>query len=605
MISQQPSNFDHDIHKVDYLSEYRSSAIDWQSLLNDSGRSEESLDGPWRFSIDPYDTLLRARWFAEIGEDGHGNPRPLDYDWENWLEVDVPSCWNMSSPEYLNYEGAGIYTRTFCYRRRGTSSGSGASDAGGGRERVFLKVGAANYETVVFLNRRFLGTHRGGSTPFFVEVTDTLADDNRVILVVNNQRKSSRIPMDNTDWFNYGGLYRSVSLIRVPETFIKRWSTALVPGSGFKQVRVSVEIDGPSGAGSATLRVPALGVEHLIPLRDGRGTAEFEAQPELWGPGKPVLYDVEVALASGDIVRDRVGFREIIRKDEQILLNGKSIYLKGISCHEDSPANGKAVTRDEILNMFELAQELGCNFVRLAHYPHSETAARLADERGLLLWEEIPVYWAVEFGNTETFKDAENQLSELILRDINRASVILWSVGNENPDTDERLSFMRRLAERAKTLDGTRLVTAACLWNRAENRIADRLTEHLDVIGLNEYYGWYEGNFEDLAAFFRNSSPGKPVIVSEFGAGALAGNFGTVDDLFSENRQREVYRRQIEVIAKARYVAGLTPWILFDFRSPRRLNRFQRGFNRKGLVDADRKRRKLAFFTLQDYYRSR
>ncbi len=164
---------------------------------------------------------------------------------------------------------------------------------------------------------------------------------------------------------------------------------------------------------------------------------------------------------------------------------------------------------------------------------------------------------------------------------------------------------MRRLAERAKTLDRTRLVTAACLWNRAENRIADRLTEHLDVIGLNEYYGWYEGNFEDLAAFFRNSSPGKPVIVSEFGAGALAGNFGTVDDLFSENRQREVYQRQIEVIAQARYVAGLTPWILFDFRSPRRLNRFQRGFNRKGLVDADRRRRKLAFFTLQEYYRLR
>ncbi len=302
MISQQPSNFDHDIHKVDYSSEYRSPAIDRHSLLNDSGRPEESLDGLWRFSIDPYDTLLRARWFAEIGEDGHGNPRPPDYDWEHWQQVAVPSCWNMTSPEYLNYEGAGIYTRTFRYRARGTSSGSGASDAGAARERVFLKVGAANYETTVFLNRRCLGTHRGGSTPFYVEVTGALAEENRIILVVNNQRKSSQIPMDNTDWFNYGGLYRSVSLVRVPENFIKRWSIALVPGSSFRKIRAAVDTDGPSGAGSATIRIPELGVEHSVPLRDGHGATEFEAQPALWSPETPVLYDVEVALASGDTV---------------------------------------------------------------------------------------------------------------------------------------------------------------------------------------------------------------------------------------------------------------------------------------------------------------
>ena len=229
----------------------------------------------------------------------------------------------------------------------------------------------------------------------------------------------------------------------------------------------------------------------------------------------------------------------------------------------------------------------------------------MADERGVLLWEEVPVYWAIDFANERTYADAENQLSELILRDRNRASVILWSVGNENPDSDERLKFMSRLAERARSLDPTRLVTAACLWNRAEGRIADRLAEHLDVIGINEYYGWYEGNFEDLAAFFRNSKPGKPVVVSEFGAGALAGHYGTVDDLFSENRQAETYERQIEVIGSAPFVAGMTPWVLFDFRSPRRLNDYQRGFNRKGLVAADRATRKMAFFTLQAYYRSR
>jgi beta-glucuronidase len=592
MATQRASNFNHDIHAVDYEAEYRSRTVDHRELLNDSGRPSESLDGLWHFSVDPYDTLLRAHWFAEVRDDGHGNRRPPDYDWGFWPEVPVPSCWNMTSPEYRLYEGCGIYARTFRYRPLEKS------------ERVLLKVGAANYETTVFLNRKFLGRHRGGSTPFFLELTGQLEDDNRIILCINNRRGADQVPTDNTDWFNYGGLYRSVSLIRLPKSFIRRWSIALVPGSGFRKLRVTADTDG-SEAGSAVVRIPELGVEHRIPLRSGHGELEFEAEPALWSPQNPRLYDVELQLESGDSVSDRVGFREIRRSGEQILLNGTAIYLKGISCHEDSLENGKAVTRPEIENMFDLAKELGCNFVRLAHYPHTEAAARLADERGVLLWEEIPVYWAIQFGSDDTYADAENQLSELILRDVNRASVVMWSVGNENPDSDERLSFMRRLAERTRDLDATRLVTAACLWNRSENRIADRLADHLDVIGLNEYYGWYEGNFDDLAAFFRNSNPGKPVIVSEFGAGARAGSFGTVDDLFSENRQREVYERQIAVLREARYVAGLTPWILFDFRSPRRLNSFQNGFNRKGLVDADRKRHKLAFYTLQSFYRSR
>jgi len=596
MQSNQPANFDRDIHAEDYAGEYRSVRIDHESLLCDSGRDYESLDGQWRFAIDPYNTLLRARWFAEVHDDGHGNPRPADYDWEHWKEMRVPSCWNTAAPEYRHYEGGVIYTRTFRYKPRDTTVGS--------PERVFLKIGAANYETVLFLNRTCLGTHRGGSTPFFVEITDSLSQDNRLILFVNNRRESDQVPMDNTDWFNYGGLYRSVSLVRLPATFIKRWSISLVRGSGFGKLHFALETDGPQEVGKARLRIPGLNLERELAFTGGFGELEINARPDLWSPETPTLYEVEVALEGGDRVSDKVGFREIRSSGERILLNGKPIYLRGISCHEDSTRNGKAVTSAEIEQMFDLAKELGCNFVRLAHYPHSELAARLADERGVLLWEEIPVYWAIEFDNPGTYADAENQLSELVLRDLNRASVVLWSVGNENPDTDARLDFMSRLARRARELDPTRLVTAACLWNRIENRIADRLAEHLDVIGLNEYYGWYEGNFDDLAAFFRNSNPGKPVIVSEFGAGALAGTHGTVDDLFSEEHQRQVYEKQIAVIRESRYVAGLTPWILIDFRSPRRLNDYQRGYNRKGLVDADRTRRKLAFRTLRDFYSS-
>ena len=165
--------------------------------------------------------------------------------------------------------------------------------------------------------------------------------------------------------------------------------------------------------------------------------------------------------------------------------------------------------------LYSKAKELGCNFMRLAHYPHNEEMAKLADELGLLLWEEIPVYWAIRFEREKTYEDAQNQLRELINRDWNRASVIIWSVGNENADTDERLKFMSALAECAHREDETRMVSAACLVNAAKNKIEDRLMEYLDIIGINEYCGWYTPDFAMLPALMENSQPDKPVIVTE------------------------------------------------------------------------------------------
>ncbi len=593
MNEMQPSNFDHDIHSPRYADEYRARTVGYETAMTDALRPRESLDGVWKFGVDQYDSFLRARWFREETTDSRGYLRPLDYDFEGSRSIHVPSCWNMVDAALFYYEGSAFYTRTFRYEPRS------------GGERVFLRFGAANYESFVFLNRKHVATHRGGSTPFSVEISGLLEAESRLSVVVNNRRESDRVPMDNTDWFNYGGLYRSVELFRVPPTFIRRFEIALVPHSGFKRIRVSVEVDGPRSSGDVILRIPGLGVVTTVPIESSRGCGEFAASPELWSPDSPKLYDVELSYGDTDRVRDRIGFREIAADGLEVRLNGQRIYLKGISCHEDSLSNGKAVTREEIETMFGVAAELGCNFVRLAHYPHHDLVARIADEKGFLLWEEIPVYWAIDFANDTTYRDAENQLGELIRRDANRASVIMWSVGNENPDTDARLSFMSRLASRARELDPTRLVTAACLWDRTSNTIADRLGEHLDVIGINEYFGWYEGDFKLLADLFHGSTPARPVIVSEFGADALAGHFGTTEDRFSENMQRHVYEQQIEVIRDAPYVVGMTPWILFDFRSPRRLNTFQQGFNRKGLVTADRNRRKMAFFTLQEYYRTR
>ncbi len=243
---------------------------------------------------------------------------------------------------------------------------------------------------------------------------------------------------------------------------------------------------------------------------------------------------------------------------------------------------GRTTSKADIRRRFEHIRSLGCNAARLAHYPHHEDTARIADEMGILLWQEIPVYWAIDFANPETLRDASNQLDEMIVRDFNRASVILWGVGNENADTDARLFFMRSLAEQAREQDPTRLIGAACLINRKDFRIEDRLAEHLDVIGLNEYFGWYEEGYEGLLKLLANSNPDRPVVISETGAEAAPGFRDNSHLLFSEDRQAAMLSEQVRIGDACPYIAGIFPWLLYDFRSQRRQTRYQQGWNRKG-----------------------
>lgn len=265
---------------------------------------------------------------------------------------------------------------------------------------------------------------------------------------------------------------------------------------------------------------------------------------------------------------------------------------------------GKVSTPEDVRQRFRDAQEMGCNFLRLSHYPHHEHVAQIADEVGILLWAEIPVYWAIDFESAITLNDAKNQLCELIKRDQNRASIIFWGVGNENHDTDARLAFMQELATTAKQLDPSRLVSAACLINREQFRIEDRLTDSLDVIGVNEYFGWYEPGFEGLERLLKNSNPDKPVLISETGADAMAGHHGAKTELFTEECQAEILKTQVEMSFAASYVCGIAPWLLYDFRSERRQTVFNQGFNRKGVIAEDKKTRKLGFYALAKSYQS-
>ncbi|MEO1678723.1 MAG: glycoside hydrolase family 2 TIM barrel-domain containing protein [Pseudomonadota bacterium] len=570
------------LHDEDYDRPYNLQNLNAATLIFTGGRDGQSLDGEWNFCVDLLDTGLRQKWFAMTPVAPSERTEPWDYDPFVGETVPVPSCWQMLKERWYLFEGSAWYTRMF---NSGLAPG----------RRLFLRVGAAQYDCKVFLNGAFLGNHYGGSTPFCVELTDALtAGQNWLMLCVNNRRTADRVPMQNTDWFNYGGVYREVTLFETPETVIQDLFVYLSD----KGICVDAEIDGP--ATEARLEIPALGLDVTLHPTDGRARAILEAQPDLWSPDTPILYDV-ILTAGGDRVSDRVGFRRIERRGTDILLNGHPTFLRGISVHEDDERLGKQTSEEDIRRRFVHARELGCNFVRLAHYPHHELAAKLADEMGLMLWEEIPVYWAIDFANPATRRDAENQLRELIRRDRNRASVIIWSVGNENPDTDARLSFMAGLAQLARAEDATRLTAAACLINHQTLTIEDRLAAHIDVIGLNEYYGWYERDFGELEIIGTKSNPDRPVVISETGADGdhIA---GPETGLFSLDYQAEVYKRQIDILRDLTYVKGMSPWILYDFRVERRQGIYQRGFNRKGLIGADKRTKKPAFHILSKFY---
>jgi beta-glucuronidase len=579
------------LHDEAYSASYNGQLATAGEMVAMGGRNTISLNGAWQFTLDLFDEGLRQKWFADDPLPPEQWTRPRDYDAGAGQRIEVPGCWTTFKPEWMHYEGGAWYTRTIEWQAAETLP------------RCVLRVGAANYRARVFLDGVFIGSHRGGSTPFFIELSKHLhSGPNRLQIQVDNSRHPSHVPMNHIDWFNDGGLYRDVELLQLPSVFIKDAMLQLKPDGTFSKLNLELTLS-EKVDGVACVEIPELGLKQEVRISEGRATQVLDACPELWSPQHPRRYEV-IFTFEGDVVSELIGFREIRTDGIQILLNGKPIYLKGICVHEDDVALGKVSTEDDVRRRFSDARALGCNFLRLSHYPHHEHVARIADEMGFLLWEEVPVYWAIDFGNEATFADASNQLRELVRRDRNRASVILWGIGNENADSDARYRFMSALARIAKEEDATRLVGAACLINREKFCIEDRLTADIDVIGINEYFGWYEPDFSGLRRLLHASRPEKPVIISETGADAKAGHHGGVRELFTEECQANIYEQQIAMISEAEYVCGMTPWLLYDFRSERRQTEFNQGFNRKGLIAQDKKTRKQAFDVLATFYHS-
>ena len=439
-------------------------------------------------------------------------------------------------------------------------------------------------------------------------MTDVLKDgENFVIVKVDNKRHKDNVPTQIFDWWNYGGITRDVLLVEVEPTYIEDYTIRLNPQNP-KLIHFDVRLNKAEANKTITLNIPELKVKAKVTTDEkGQASAEVKAKPQLWSPASPKLYQVEIGQGS-ETIRDEIGFRTITTRGKQILLNGQPIYLKGISIHEEKAyGGGRANCAEDAHTLLSWAKELGCNFVRLAHYPHNEYTVREAERMGIMVWSEIPAYWTISWTNPATYENAQRQLHDMIARDHNRANVIIWSIANETPHSAERDSFLSRLAKYARTQDQTRLISMAMEVTSASNyhnKLQDNMNEYVDVISFNEYIGWYR-DVNDAAKMTWEVPYNKPVIVSEFGGGALAGYHGAKNQRWTEEFQENLYIENLRMLEKIDGLSGTTPWILKDFRSPRRvLSGIQDYYNRKGLVSDDGQKKK-AFWILKNWYEKR
>lgn len=584
-------------------------------ISNIGARTSLNLNGKWQYIVDPYETGFYDYRYKELNEkngDAYWNTdvqvnrtEKKEHGYNDKYSINVPGDWNHQQPEFTFYEGTIWYKKSFDYKKE---------TAG---EKYFLYFGAVNYRADVYLNGKKLGMHKGGFTPFNFEVPQELLKEtgNFLVVKVDNKRHADEIPTLNTDWWNYGGITREVKLVAVPANFIQDFLVQLEKDTTGKAPSKTPMAKGwvklnqaPAAGETITIEIPELKYKKEFPATGAVTPLQFKLpKTQLWSTENPKLYQVIISTKT-DRTTDQIGFRTIEAHGIQVLLNGKPIFMRGISIHgEISQEVRRAYSQEDAVQLLKQARELGCNMVRLAHYPHDEHITRLADSLGILVWSEIPVYWTIDFKSEEVLEKAKGQLEEMITRDHNRASVIIWSVGNETPISPVRTNFMHALLTKARELDQTRMVSAALEVNYSalndKNIIDDPLGEFVDIVSFNEYLGWYGGLPDKCRTTNWDTPYNKPLFISETGADGKGGFHADSLTRFSEEYQDWYFKEQIDMFKRlpAKYV-GISPWVLADFRSPRRNNPlYQEGWNRKGLYD-EKGNKKKAFYTLKAYY---
>jgi beta-glucuronidase len=566
------------------------------AMTNVSARHCTSLNGKWQVIIDP----IGAGDWRQVWQERKPVKKTdfFEYSFEGGPSLYVPGDFNSQLPELTYFEGTVWYKKIFHYH---IHSG----------KRLFLHFAAVNYVADVYLNGNHIGGHEGGFTPFQFEMTNVVKEgDNTIVVRVNNQRLKDGIPGLGFDWFNYGGITRDVNLIETRDSFIEDYIIQLKKHS-LTEVQGWIQLNGDVLSQKVIVKIPEAGVEFKTTSNaEGMAHVRFPAKFQLWSPENPKLYRVIIQCET-DTVVDNIGFRCIQTNGAKILLNGKPVFLKGVNIHEENPLRAaRAFSEPDALILLTWAKEVGCNFVRLAHYPHNEYTVKLAEKMGLMVWDEIPVYQHIEFAAPGVADKISVMLKEMIRRDRNRCGVFVWSIANETyPTTPGRDAVLIDIADQCRLQDSTRLVTTAICTQGYENNafnVWDPLYRHFDIIAINEYLGWYtpwQGRPQDVK--WKLVCDDKPIIISEFGGEALFGNQdGPADAAASwrEEYQEGIYKDQIEMFGATPHLNGVCAWLLVDYRSLGRMHAvYQNGWNRKGLL-SDRGDKKKAWYVLKAYY---
>ena len=584
-------------------------AIAQPLIQNVNAYESMSLNGEWNYIVDVqeegyYDYRMNPTRWGFFQNAKPQKPEDLiEYDFDKSPTMRIPGDWNTQDERLFFYEGTVWFKKSF--------QAVPMQDV-----RTLLYFGAVNYDCHVYVNSRHVGHHIGGFTPFNYDISDMLKEGENILIVkVDNKRHAEDVPTQIFDWWNYGGITRDVKLVKVTPVYLEDYSLQLQKADAKaknRDISFSAKLNKAEAGHTVTVSIPELKLKKTL-TTDANGTLHsslftlHSKKLSLWSPESPKRYRVDISLDTSTI-SDSIGFRTIETRDKQILLNGQPIFLKGISIHNEKPnGGGRANTAEDARTLLGWAKQLGCNFVRLAHYPHHEEMVREAEKMGILVWSEIPVYWTIAWKNPKTYENAQNQLRDMIARDHNRANVIIWSIANETPHSPERDQFLGNLAQYARTLDNTRLISMAMEVTGASNyvnRLNDNMNQYVDVVSFNQYIGWYR-DVNDAPKMRWEIPYNKPVIVSEFGGGAKYGYHGAKNQRWTEEFQENLYRENCAMLDKIEGLAGTTPWILKDFRSPRRvLPDVQDYYNRKGLF-SDKGEKKKAFYVLKEWYDSK
>ena len=566
-------------------------------IINAYGRNSQSLNGEWHAIIDPYE---RGRWEMWKNRKPQNNNEFREYSFDEGLVLNVPGDFNSQLLELKYYEGTVWYGRYF-----------DIPEPAPGEKLILYFAGVANVADV-YLNAEKIGRHEGGFTPFQFDITNKVKNkDNFIAVAVNNNRRPDAIPAMNFDWWNYGGITRDVFIIKVPEQYITDYYIRLDKENP-KLIHADVTLSTPTAGEIVTLSIPELNINKTFTTdEDGKASTSIKTKNlERWDISNPKLYSVTLSSAR-DTISEDIGFRNIKTRGSEILLNDRPVFLCGISFHEEIPQRkGRAYSIADASMLLNEAKDLGVNFIRLAHYPQNEHIVRMAEKMGFMLWEEIPIWQGIDFANDSTMAKSQKMMADMVNRDKNRAAITIWGISNETRPSEARNSFLTQLDNTVKRIDDTRLISAAfdnSSWNKENNCWEinnDPVLNLVDIVGINKYVGWYDNWRVDPSEMSWDVCPDKPLVFTEFGGEAQYGrhNNGDAKWSWSEDYQADLYRKNLRMFENVPNLAGVSPWILFDFRSPTRFSPFQGlEFNRKGLT-SDRGERKEAWYIMRDYY---